>query len=444
MKLSRTSNRRLTGLLALGLLATCAQRLSADELSSVDAASRLLKCTVTVRMQREVDPQQVEDNAADASISVCSGTSLGQGRILTFTSPEVRTAKPIATTSFRITLPDGGQAEATPRVLDSYSSLLLLRIAEDDLPGIPLAQDVPQTGGTVYTAAASGIEPPLVSKGVLSGTDRSLPGTDLPGMLKCDISTTDASAGAAIIDDDARLVGIIAATEAPGERLGWSYAIPLSHVRRVLGAENNGKFVLLVRQRPTVGFTLGPGREKGSVVIERVVPGGPADKAGLRKGDLLQQAEGRKIRNAYQAVAMVLRRQPGEKLAMVVDQNGEPREVEVTLARDPRSVALAPPEDLKVGPQVNVRVAAQGDIEVTNRQGVAQLNLDAQQRSEKSPGEEVKLLQSQLEAFGVVIVNLKSEVTRRKLAEQETEAVIKQLREEIAELKQQVEAADAK
>ncbi|HEV3415664.1 MAG TPA: serine protease, partial [Pirellulales bacterium] len=226
------------------------------------AAERLLATTVTVRMTVHGAVPQADE------VVVASGVSLGNGHLVTLAGDrDPRVAR------FRITLPTGEQAEAKLRVWDHYSGLLLLKIDTGELPGLELAKDLPKIGATVLTAAAAGIERPAVSAGVLGGADRTLPVVDLPPLLQCDVRTTETSSGAAVVDRDGHLIGIIAAITVPGERPGWSYAVPAFHVERLLGAEKDGQLIELKRRRPAVGFTLGPAETEGTVQVERVEDG---------------------------------------------------------------------------------------------------------------------------------------------------------------------------
>ncbi len=252
------------------------QRAIADEVPETSAvASVLQKTTVTLRISPVVVPADADNAQSPQTVTVLSGVSLGNGWIVTFATMP-------ATARYRVTLPDGGQDIAKPRVIDFYSGLTLLQIEEDELPGLaPVARPV-KVGESVLTAAAAGIEPPVVSLGILGATDRTLSNSNLPPLLQCDVRTTDTSSGAALVNRYGELIGIVAVAAVDTQPTSWTYAIPVRHVQRLLRAKADDKLVVLQRQRPTVGLTLETDGE--SLRIERVTPGGPADQAGLRKG----------------------------------------------------------------------------------------------------------------------------------------------------------------
>ncbi len=431
--------------------------LRADETSSEDAASRLSAATVTVRIltgkieiaaadkpaaEKTADGAEHTASPAEArggesvrggdSVTVCSGICVGPGLIATFVSPSEHAEQP--SNRFRITLPDGEQARATLRVVDHYSGLILLEVSGEGFAPLLPGDVEPKVGGAVLSAAAAGVEKPVVSLGIVSGVDRSPGASGLPPLLQCDLRTTETSSGAAIVDREGKLLGVVAATPLPGERSGWTYAVPARHVQRLLAAKaDGGKLVVLERRRPTVGLTMGPGSREGTVEVEHVVPGGPADKAGIRQGDLIVEADGRKIRSTYQAVDLILNRQPGETLALVVAHGAERKNVDVVLGG--QSPATAAVVAAGVGPQLKVRVVGRNQIEVEKHIGEVGLNSDPP--AARSPGNELEMLRIQLDAFERVITRLQTELKRRDKQQSETDELVESLRREVESLRKE-------
>jgi S1-C subfamily serine protease len=293
---------------------------AAETGDGVAIAKKLSAATVTVRLS-SAEAKKGEP----VDVTVYSGVSLGKGLIVTFSSAPV-------SSRYRFTLPDGAQAEGEVRVIDHYSGLRLLEMSKRDLPGLALADEVPPVGSTLYTAAAAGIEKPVVSRGILGGIDRKYSGRELPPLLQCDVRTTDTSPGAAIVDSEGRLVGIIAVNSLSGQGDGWTYAVPLQHIVRLQNAYARGKVIELRRQRPVLGMRMiGDGKSGEMVMVEHVTPGGPADKAGIRKGDQILQVKGQQVRNAYQVVNEVIKLEGGTELPLTVNQAGKVKQMRVTL-----------------------------------------------------------------------------------------------------------------
>ena len=309
---------RLSCVLLL-LLAWGADRARAEE-DGVAVAKKLAAATVTVRA---ISPES--EGGKPAEVTVFSGVSLGGGLIVTYsTAPD--------SWSYRLTLPDGSQADGLMSVKDLYSSLVILEIRQTDLPGLTLAEELPDAGSTLYTAAAAGIEKPVVSRGILGAVDRKFGGRELPPLLQCDVRTTETSPGAAMVDREGRLLGIIAINSLPGHGDGWTYAVPLRHIKRVREAYTKGEVKTLRQQRPVLGLTLA-GTAKDGVEVEAVTAGGPGEKAGVRKGDQVLAVQGQKVRSVYHVVGEVIKHQPGDKVEFTIQQGDVVKNVTLTLAR---------------------------------------------------------------------------------------------------------------
>ncbi len=422
-------------------LSLCAPTASAADSAIEQAAEKLIAATVTVR---SVVPTPAEDQSDSKSpskssakvagerdnsaanqpspagneVAVFSGVSLGQGLIVTFHAmPAAESDWP----RFRITLRGGDQAEASLRVIDRHSGLILLEIDNNELPGLRLARGVPKLGSAILTAAAAGIESPAVSAGILGALERTPTGIDLPPLLQCDLRTTETSSGAAVVDSHGELLGIVAATGQPGSYAGWTYALPVRHIERVVAAKADGKTIELKRRRPVVGFTIGGGQREGTVIIERVNRTGPAAAAGIQAGDLIVETDGVKIRSAYQAINQILKKQPGDRMSFLVQRGSRSLTFDVLLEGGAISVAQSPPAaDVQIGPQLKARRADNGEIHIQGNNARAAVSVDPERgETQRSVGNEPELLRLQLEAYERVIEGMQREigVLRRETSE---------------------------
>jgi serine protease DegS len=134
-------------------------------------------------------------------------------------------------------------------------------------------------------------------------------------------------AGAALLDADARLIGVVSlGLAAPGR---YSLAIPLdlflSH-REEMEREGRREG----RRRAWVGFY--PQGFDGGVVVTGVVPGGPADRAGLARGDLVLSVDGASVSTLRELYAAMWRKTAGEPLSLQILRESAIRVVEVETA----------------------------------------------------------------------------------------------------------------
>ncbi len=296
-------------------------------------------------------------------------------------------------------------------------------------PALKLAANTPKVGAWLLTAAAAGIEAPAVSIGTLAAQERSLSSIDLPAVIQCDLRTTETSSGAGVTNQHAELIGLIAAVELPGpQRNGLSYALSTRHIERLLKARTAGKLIELKRQRPMVGVTFGPGAAEGEVRVERVQPDGPAAKVGIKTGDILIEADELKVRSAYQVVDLILRKQPGDTMQLLIERNGQRQALQLELAGATGPVVAqlkSSDQPVQVGPHVKA-VVRDGQVIVQGSDHSAPVAADGNNLIRRSIGDEGEMLRTQLRGYERVIQGMQKE--------------IEALREENLRLKRDLEA----
>lgn len=399
-----------------------------------DAARRLSQATVTLRVWPATKQLagglhgKPNDAAArlartEAGVTVCSGVAVADSLVVTFL--------PLAGEyEYRVTFQGGEQANGNAVVTDQHSGLRLIRLTAPAAGALELAESIPNPGAPIVTAAASGPEPAVVSLGVLGASDRSIPGTLLPPMLQCDVRTTAAGNGAGVTNHQGQLIGIIAAPALAGEGNAWSYAVPARYVRKVLDAQG-AEPVVIARFRPQAGLTLSAGKGEGTVVVERVTAGGPAEAAGVLVGDQVLAADGLKLRSAYQAVELILRKQPGDELRLDVNRDGTPQSLSIELSGEPEHADE--PRVVKYGPRMVVRPKDRREIEV--RDTAAEALVPATGRA---VGDQLELLGRQIDAFEQVIHRLQDEIRLRDERQAKTDALLEQLQSEIESLREHI------
>jgi S1-C subfamily serine protease len=341
--------------LASLLASASAQELNTPFVSWEKPTLRLQNATVTVRILCETPRTPAEkidsanpaagekssvENAKDQRLStviVCSGLCVAPRRFVT--AVQVGTDAQI-----RFTFPGGSQGDARLRVIDEFSGLAILETKSDAATPIDLAAAPAAAGSWVMTGSAWGVEKPIVSLGIVGAVERTLTGGGYPPLLQCDVRTTDTSCGAGVVNSQGKLVGVVVGADKPESQRGWAYAVPVTHVQRLLRVADTAKeaakegnkpgqeqsVIVLKRRRPVVGMQL-DSEASGSIVVRRVVPGGPAEKAGIKTGDIVTATDGTQIRSVYQAILPTLHKQPGDTVRFTLERGGKPQEIQVTL-----------------------------------------------------------------------------------------------------------------
>ena len=232
---------------------------------------------------------------------VGSGVLLGGGRVVT-------NAHNVRREEVAVTLPDGSGAVGTVAGADADRDLAVIALQEDGEAGIEWSDDLDSVaiGSPVFALSNPGGRGLRVTHGFVSGTERSFRGPRgrrISGSIEHTAPLLPGSSGGPIVDLDGRLLGLN--TNRLGE--GFYLAIPADgSLKERVDALARGR----TPRRPRLGVALAPADvarklrgavglpEREGLLIRAVEEGGPADRAGLKTGDLLVEAGGREIADA--------------------------------------------------------------------------------------------------------------------------------------------------
>ncbi|MCI0359831.1 MAG: trypsin-like peptidase domain-containing protein [Planctomycetaceae bacterium] len=416
---------------------------SADPWES--AAKKLQEATVTVRIltakssNPSADPVSDKDAASAAdTATVCSGVCVRDGQIVT-------AAMAGTDSSIRLTIAGGKQAQAELQVIDEFSGLALLKCQGSPAKPLEFAAETPAVGGGVMTASGWGVELPLVSLGIVAGTERQRQGANYPPLIQCDLRTTDTSSGAGVVDRHGKLVGLIVAADSPESRRGWAYAVPVSHVERLLRtaeAQKQAGVTIIKRRRPVAGLELD--QTDDQIVVKRVFAGGAAEKAGIMVGDVVLATEGVAIRAVYQAMLPTLYKQPGDTMTFRIQRNAKVSDIQVVLGGGVE-VSSAPLEMLSGLMQPRVQVVKEAGGYVARRPGdtvreVFQPALPADEAAPAAatPAQKIALLEKALDRYRSVIEFQQRQLKIEEKQRQAQDEQLRSLRDEIQTLRRQL------
>jgi serine protease Do len=207
-----------------------------------------------------------------------------------------------------IVRPPGRVMQARLVGLDGETDLALLKLDTNGLQSLELADsDIVRQGQLVVAVGSPGGLESSMSMGVISAVARQLQPDDRVAYLQTDAPINPGNSGGALIDIEGRLVGIntmILSQSGGSEGLG--FAVPSNIVRFVIDQIRRSGYVLrgeigVEAQTVTTGLAaaLGLARDSG-VVLADVLPGEPADAAGLKIGDIVLSLNGKPMENARQ------------------------------------------------------------------------------------------------------------------------------------------------
>ena len=213
---------------------------------------------------------------------------------------------------------------------DALSDLAVLRASGDTPPPAELGEADDLVVGQLVVAVGN----PLglsgsVTAGVISALGRSLPAGQhglIEDVIQTDAALNPGNSGGALADSHARVVGINTAVAGAG--LGLAVPVNATTRRIVSSLMHDGRV-----RRAYLGVVVAPapvaaqwrarlgGRTTG-LRIASVVPGGPADRAGLRAGDLLLTAGGQQVATAQDLQRLMFAEAIGRPLSVTVMRNG--------------------------------------------------------------------------------------------------------------------------
>ena len=244
---------------------------------------------------------------------------------------------------------NGRTASARVRGRDVSTDVALLSVEPEDADLRPLrlgaSGEVEVGDPTVAIGNPFGLDLTLTT-GVISAKQRRIEapnGFQIDDVLQTDAAINPGNSGGPLIDAAGRVIGINSAIRTNGEgggSIGIGFAVPIDTARRILPQlRENGRVdrAYLGVTSATVTPALGLSVDRGAFVQE-VVPGGPAEEAGVRPADVITDIDGRPVRRSEDIGAAVDAKRPGDTVEVEVVRGSGRERVEVELAQRPDTV----------------------------------------------------------------------------------------------------------
>jgi serine protease DegQ len=252
-----------------------------------------------------------------------------------------------AADEIEVALADGRKAKATVVGTDPETDLAVIRIDAKNLPVIVLGHAEQARVGDVVLAIGNpfGVGQ-TVTMGIISALGRNnLHINHFENFIQTDAAINFGNSGGALIDTSGNLLGINSAIYSQtGGSVGIGFAIPVSTARTVF--ESIIKHGQVIRGwigietqdiTPELAESFGLARDKGAI-IAGVVRDGPADRAGIRPGDILMTVAGKPVASTAETLNLIAQLPPGQKATMTVMRKNRESALEVNVAKRPRIV----------------------------------------------------------------------------------------------------------
>lgn len=355
-----------------GMIASAAPRAGAP-MSFADLAARLQPAVVNISTRQSVQvnrapriPPGFEEffrqfgaplpGGEGEDVVTQRGGSLGSGFII---SPDgyivtnnhvISPARNNATVeTITVTLSNRTEYQATLIGRDPASDLALLKINASNLPFVRFGDSTrTRVGDWVIAIGNPFALGGTVTAGIVSALHRNIGSTVYDRYIQTDASINMGNSGGPMFDLNGNVIGINTALISPtGGNVGIGFAIPAEQARPVIDALRRG-------QRPQRGYmgvglqqlddniaaSLGIPKNRGEL-IRSVTPGGPADRAGIRQGDVVITVNNRPVTPDEPLAYIVSGLPVGSRVPIELVRDGQRRTVTVAVGERPTEEELA-------------------------------------------------------------------------------------------------------
>ncbi len=236
---------------------------------------------------------------------------------------------------------------------DPATDIALLKIEANNLPSIPFGNsDALRLGEWVLAIGNPYNLRSTVTAGIVSAKARSMPSMDgafkIEAFIQTDAAVNSGNSGGALINTRGELVGInTAIASKTGAFTGYSFAVPTTIVKKIV--EDIMDFGTV--QRAMLGISMRDidgelVKEKGlsvtrGVYIAEVLPGGAAEKAGIKENDVLISVNGVAVNSSPAVQEQISRFRPNERIVVNILRDGKQKELAVVLKGRDAQVTMA-------------------------------------------------------------------------------------------------------
>jgi putative serine protease PepD len=296
--------------------------------------------------------QQVINDVLPSVVEIRTSTGLGSGVVYNDQGDIVTNAHVVGSgTEFQV-LASGTAGPVPATLVGSYppNDLAVVRVADgNDLPPATFGNSSDVRVGQLVLAMGNplGLEA-TVTNGIVSATGRTVsepaspesPGATLPDAIQTSADINPGNSGGALVDLDGEVIGIptLAAVspQEGGAAPGIGFAIPSNQVKRLAdqlvatgAVTDSGRAALGVRVTTVVDQS----RQPVGVGVVDVVPGGPAETAGIQPGDIIVAVDGKKTPTPEALGAVLAELKPDQTVPVTVRRGGDEQDLEVTLGQ---------------------------------------------------------------------------------------------------------------
>jgi serine protease Do len=250
----------------------------------------------------------------------------------------------------RVRLADKREFPAQLVGADPSTDLALLRVQAKGLPSVPMGDsDALRVGEWVCAIGNPYRFDHSVTVGVVSSKGRKIYDPSFDAYIQTDAAINPGNSGGPLINAAGEAVGINSAVSIQGQGIG--FAVPINVARQILeplrtrGKVSRGYLGIQLHELdPDLQQLLGIADSQGAVVLD-VVEGEAAEKAGLRRYDVITRVSGKPVADGDQLVQLIAEKSPGSTVILTVLRDAKRLEVPARLTERGLSLEEAQEDD---------------------------------------------------------------------------------------------------
>ena len=256
-----------------------------------------------------------------------------------------------------VELKDGRRFDGTIYGIDTLTDLAIVKVDATDLPTAAIGDSSTLKVGQTTIAIGSplGTYTSTVTSGILSATGRSIDVDNgrINNLLQTDTAINPGNSGGPLLDAGGNVIGINTAIAANANGIG--FAIPINIARPIMEQAVAGQklarpyigiqYQMLDLQSATrlklpvhEGAYISDGQDASGQPTPAIKSGGPADKAGIKSGDIIVAIEGQTIDTEHPLDSVLTQFAPGRTVTVGLLRNGQTVEVKLTLGVRPANL----------------------------------------------------------------------------------------------------------
>jgi len=257
-----------------------------------------------------------------------------------------------------VKLTDKREFKAKVIGVDRRTDVALVKIDARDLPMVRIGDASKARVGEWVAAIGSpfGLEN-TVTAGIISAKSRSLPDESYVPFIQTDVAINPGNSGGPLFNMAGEVIGINSQIYSrTGGYMGLSFAVPIDVAMKVkndlqkFGKVSRGRLGVTIQGvTQELADSFGLKKAQGALVAA-VEPKSPADKAGIKTGDIILAVDGRTIENSIDLPRIIGESRPGTPVSLKIWRQGETRELNASLGETPAEKVAKTESELKTKP----------------------------------------------------------------------------------------------